>query len=205
MKKAEKAVYILSPITRRVQDEDSDQDRTIVIGFKGTPVFGLEQTEGEPLPAPDPEIDAWVNSLPVIDVSRVWGLSVETFDGKNSRALGSFRPGAGIALGVKNLSTFAHELIHAADHKNGNLKELGQHWRSEIVAELGGAVLLQILGFDHESDLGGCWAYINHYADNAEIDVLDACGKVLQRTCDAVSLILETAEQIKNNSEAVHV
>jgi hypothetical protein len=41
----------------------------------------------------------------------------------------------------------------------GNLKEKGQHWRSETVAELGGAILLECLGYSSESDRGGCFDY----------------------------------------------
>ncbi len=115
--------------------------------------------------------------------------------------LGKFRherngTGTAIALGVKNLSTWAHELIHAADHRNGKLTELGQHWRSETVAELGGAVLLKILGHHHDADLGGCWEYVQGYAKRQKIDVLKACNLVLERTCEAVALILDTAEEL---------
>ena len=67
---------------------------------------------------------------------------------------------------------------------------MGQHWRSETVAELGGAVLLRILGFEQDADLGGCWEYIQHYAAQTGIEVVDACGWVLDRTCEAVVLHL---------------
>jgi hypothetical protein len=90
---------------------------------------------------------------------------------------------------VKNLSTWAHELIHAADHRNGKLTELGQHWRSETVAELGGAVLLRVLGHDHDADFGRCWQYIENYASRQKMDVLKACNVVLERTCEAVALV----------------
>ena len=111
--------------------------------------------------------------------------------------LGLYFRAAAIELGVKNLSTWAHELVHAADDRNGSLKEKGQHWRSETVAELGGAVLLEILGFSHEADLGGCFGYIQSYATKEKIGAAEACLRVLERTCQAVTLILDTAEQIK--------
>jgi hypothetical protein len=77
------------------------------------------------------------------------------------------------------------------------LKENGQHWRSETVAELGGAVLLELLGFKQEADLGGCLQYIQSYAQAAQIGVTEACMRVLDRTCAAVALILDTAEQMQ--------
>src|SRR5262249_34425951 len=97
---------------------------------------------------------------------------------------------------VKNWSTWCHELVHAADDRAGSLKEKGQHWRSETVAELGGAVLLEILGFKREADLGGCFEYIQSYAQKEHIGVAEACMKVLDRTCAAVGLILDTAERM---------
>ena len=74
---------------------------------------------------------------------------------------------------------------------------MGQHWRSETVAELGGSVLLEILGFKQEADLGGCWQYIQSYAQKEKIGVVEACMRVLDRTCAAVGLILDTAEAIR--------
>jgi hypothetical protein len=76
---------------------------------------------------------------------------------------------------------------------------MGQHWRSETVAELGGAVLLEVLGFRHDADLGGCFGYIRAYAEKAKVGVTEACMKVLDRTCQAVALILDTAELIRSH------
>jgi hypothetical protein len=199
VKKGEKAFYILGPITKKLRDEETGEQRAIVIGFKGLPVFGLEQTEGRPLPSGDPDIEKWVESLPLLAVARRWGLGVGTFDGKDGGCLGLYRKGGAIELGVKNLSTWCHELVHAADDRTGRFKELGQHWRSETVAELGGAVLLEILDFSHDADLGGCFGYIRAYAEKEKIGVTEACMKVLERTCQAVALILDTAEQMKQD------
>jgi antirestriction protein ArdC len=197
VKKGEKAFYILGPISKKVTDKDTGEERVIVVGFKGLPVFGFEQTQGQPLPTCDPDIDQWVNSLPLLDVARAWGLSVGVVEGGWGDFLGRYRKGKGIELAVKNLSTWAHELIHAADDRNNSLKEMGQHWRSETVAELGGAVLLELLGMNLDADLGGSWEYIKHYAEQEKLGVTEACMRVLDRTCAAVGLILDAAEAIR--------
>jgi hypothetical protein len=201
VRKGERAFDILSPLRKKVEDAKTGQERTVIYGFKGTAVFGYEQTDGMPLPPADPEAARWVETLPLFEVAREWGLSVESFNGKGASYLGAYRHHSGIALGVRNLSTWAHELVHAADHRNG--KERGQHWRSETVAELGGAVLLQVLGYAHDADLGGCWQYIRGYAEKAGIEVIDACGKLLQRTCEAVALILDAGEALQEREGAV--
>jgi hypothetical protein len=64
------------------------------------------------------------------------------------------------------------------------------------VAELGGAVLLECVGYSVESDRGGCFRYIQSYAEKDGKDVLGACLKVFNRTCEAVAFVLETAERL---------
>lgn len=199
VRKGEKAFRILSPLATKVVDQKTEEERTAVFGFRGTPVFGYGQTEGELLRNGDPNVQRWIESLPLRDVPEAWGLSIEAYNGRHTSSLGVYRHGQGIGLGVKNLSTWCHELVHAADDRNGKLK--GQKVAKEIVAELGGAVLLRILGYDHESDLGGCWEYIQRYAGDEKVNVLAACGRVLDRTCEAVALILDTAEELKSPTE----
>jgi hypothetical protein len=80
-------------------------------------------------------------------VAKAWNLSVSSFSGENAKYLGYYKHGQGIALGVENLSTWSHELIHAADDRLGHLEEKGQQWARETVAELGGAILLECLGY----------------------------------------------------------
>src|SRR5262245_20068931 len=60
VKRGEKAFYILSPCTRTAVDQETGEKKQVVFGFKGTPVFGLEQTEGDPLPAADPDAEKWL-------------------------------------------------------------------------------------------------------------------------------------------------
>ncbi len=201
VKKGEKAFPILVPMCKKkeAKDEETGEEKTktYVYGFTSAPVFGLNQTEGNPLPPPDPKVMAWLESLPLLDVARSWGLTVDAYNGGHG-PLGKYRHGQGIALGVENLSTWAHELCHAADDRLGNLQERGQHWRSETVAELGGTILLETLGHDTDSDRGGCWEYVSAYAKKADISPVTACMRVLNRTCDAVALVLDTAMEVKS-------
>ena len=200
VKKGSKSFDILVPLTKSltVTDAVSGQEIKVtkVFGFKTAPVFGVEMTDGQELVQVDNAVHQWLSELPLVEVAKAWGLNVDAYDGKAGAPQGKYQPGRIIALGVKNLSTWAHELIHAADDKLGNLKERGQHWRSETVAELGGAILLEALGFEYESDRGGCWDYVSHYAEDAEIEPVQACMDVLKRTCDAVNLLLTEAQTL---------
>ncbi len=72
----------------------------------------------------------------------------------------------------------------------------GQRADQEIVAELGGAVLLECLGFHGDSDLGGAWRYIDSYAKRDNVATITYCERLLKRVCEAVALILDTAAQL---------
>lgn len=198
VKKGQKAFYILEPVMVKRKDKTTGDDVFAFVGTRPSPRFGLDQTEGQPLPV-DHEYENWLRNLPFMEVAKNWGLKVEGFNGGGGLLggiLGRYRRGESIALGVKNLSTWTHEMVHAADDRLGNLKERGQHWRSETVAELGGCILLTALGLEHDADKGGCWDYVQRYASKAGIDVVKACMDVLDRVGKAVSLILDEAEKL---------
>ena len=140
-----------------------------------------------------------MESLPFIDVAKEWDIQVDAFSHHDGDPLGYYRYASNgnkaVLLSTENLSTWTHELIHAADHRLTNLK--GEKWHREVVAELGGAVLLELLGRSHDADLGGAFSYIQSYASNAKKDTVKACIEVLDRTCNCVKLVLDTAEQLQ--------
>ncbi len=53
VRKGEKAIWILAPMTRKIRDTDEQgtvTDKVVVSGFKPVPVFNVTQTDGDPLP-----------------------------------------------------------------------------------------------------------------------------------------------------------
>jgi hypothetical protein len=194
---------ILVPLIGTREDEDGETARALY-GFKSAAVFDITQTEGEPLPEEEWEQE-FVNGLPLLEVAVAFGLNVTTYSGKGSGALGVFSSSRQlIGLGVEDVDVWLHELVHAADKRAGNLVEKGQHWRSETVAELGSTVLAIMLGMEVEADTGGAWRYIQHYAKKAGIEPVTACVRVIERTCQAINLILETGATC-GTAEAVTV
>ena len=195
--KGSKCFHILSPCLKKTKDKATGEDKTALYGFKSTAVFRLEDTEGADLPI-DTAAQAFIDGLPLIDVARGWGIKVESFTGQHSRFLGAFSPThKNIAIGVENVDVFLHELTHAADHKGGPGLKGGQHFRQEVVAEFGSAVLGECLGLGQATDLGGAYEYIERYARAAEKTPVDACMECLDRVCLAVALILHTAEALE--------
>lgn len=206
VRKGERAFAILGSCTRKVTERDGEsgdeRKRFVVYGFKSIPVFGLAQTgvfdanKWAAASRENREAQRFMDALALVSVARAWSLTVETYNGRDGGALGRYRGGRGIALGVENLSTWAHELVHAADDRLGHLTERGQHLNSETVAELGGATLLQCLGMNHDADLGGCWQYIQSHASRNKQSTIAVCERLLRRTCEAVALILDKAEEL---------
>ncbi len=210
VRKGERATYILAPCTSKVDDPKAEGGkRTIVRGFRATAVFGIEQTDvvnavkWAEHNKSNEQSERFLSELPLREVADSWGLSVQAYSGKKARALGWYRHGSSIAVGVENLATWAHELVHASDYKRGQLVEHGQHWRSETLAELGGAILMMAMGYKTEADLGGAWNYIKKYATTAKIEPVKACMDCLKRTCEAVAAILEQATNLSCKSELV--
>jgi hypothetical protein len=115
VRKGEHAFYILGPVM--VKAKKADPGRGIEVGdmicagFTGIPVFGYEQTEGEPLPH-EHDHRSFIETLPLVEVARAWGLDVGI--GSLPGTLGTYLPGQRIDLSVRNLSTWAHELVHHA-------------------------------------------------------------------------------------------
>ena len=205
VRKGEKAFYILGPRTVRLKEDRPEQDLeagdSIMVGVVAIPVFGLSQTDGAPVPE-DPgaaEEAAFLASLPFLEVAKVWGLSITTFSASAGGKLGSFSPAyRTIALGVKNLATWAHELIHAADNRCSPLLP-GQQLDQEVVAEMGAAVLLECVGETVESDRGGAWRYISGYCAKHKADPLATCEELLARVIACVTSVLDTAEALAQN------
>ena len=110
-------------------------------------MFPVEVTEGAELPKIDEEVTTLDEFFTLDRSGARMGLERGRLQrARQAQPKGKYVRKKAIAVGVKNLATWAHELIHAADDRLGNLTERGQHWRSETVAELGGAILLEALG-----------------------------------------------------------
>lgn len=195
VKKGEHAFYILAPRLKKEEGEgDANSDQLVLVGYQPIAVFGYLQTYGEPLPGAEDE-PAFIDALPLIEVARAWNLSVGTYAiADNPKALGYFAAGVGIGLATENLATWAHELVHAADHGLGTFT--GKGLASEVVAQLGASILLECLGHPDKSDPGGTYRYIEGYCKENDRKVLPVCTELLERTCRCVSFLLDEAERV---------
>ncbi|KUO52340.1 MAG: hypothetical protein APF76_04710 [Desulfitibacter sp. BRH_c19] len=209
--KGAKAFYILAPITKKITKKEIEVDKTtgketevekqktFIKGFRGIPVFNVEDTTGKPLP----EINYQPAELPPLwEAAKELGLDVQYKPAVNESTYGSFYFMKGkIELYTHDTKTFFHELAHAA---HGTFVELkgGQDPKQEIVAEMSSAVLMQmydVKGFEkHNFD------YIKSYAkSNDSAGVVKEIMGVLNEVEKTVEIILEHARTREKDQQIV--
>jgi antirestriction protein ArdC len=198
VRKGSKAFYILGPCTKKItdrNDEGKEVSRVVVIGFKGIPVFRLQDTDGAEVIYPDYKP---VELPPLADVAAAWGLSVSyaPFEG---REYGFYTPNGGnrIVLRTHEEITFFHELTHAAHERlEGSLKS-GQDSRQEIVAEATAATLCLLYGFEAPEMQAAARRYVAHYASVDPDKASKAIIKHLSTIQKVLDLILTAAAELE--------
>jgi hypothetical protein len=194
--KGAKAFYILAPKTRKVTETDvetgAETERPIVTGFIGVPVFRFEDTDGLPLqrwsdyrPATFP---------PLFSVAERLGVSV-SYAPFVRDFRGYYSPGDDrIMLCSHDCRTFFHELAHAAHARvfraRGEAIPVGQHARTEIVAETVAAVLCRLYDVEAES-VAHSADYIGAYSKGGPAR---AAMRMLTDVQAVLELILEAAD-----------
>jgi len=198
VKRGAKAFYILEPrvITKVKTDPNTGEPvlhegkpvtYQVLAGFRPSPRFRYEDTEGEPLEEFKPR-----QVPPLMNVAEKWGINVSyknTIQGEQ----GYFEPGTNsIVLCVEDPSVFFHELAHKAHSKIEPLKP-GQDPEQEAIAELTACTLSEVYGYDVK---GNAYEYIAHYArSHSPEQVGRLCMKVLDKVKKVLDLILSTGEE----------
>lgn len=194
VKKGAKAIYILAPNTFKVRSADGDpeKDRTVTTGFRAMPVFACEDTEGDELPE-DSAAKQYIEQLPasLLGVAEAWGIKVTFFNVADEGCRGYYIPSRDtIGLGVLNPDTLAHELIHAAEDRLGNLTKRGQDVDQEVVAQFGACVLCHLLGV--EPNEGKTLDYVQMYTEKTTEETYSHIMSLINRVMAAINLITET-------------
>ena len=188
VKKGTKAIYILAPRLGKAVEKDEETGKettkTFVAGFMGIPVFRYEDTDGAELKT----VKNAPRALPPLaDVAKRWGINVR-FDATRHGEYGSYSKADGeIRLCTDDVSTFFHELAHAAHSRIEGLKP-GQDPTQEIVAQLASCTLARTYGFDID---GYTYGYISHYASGGDPETVGkACYRVIGTVEKIIDLIL---------------
>lgn len=171
-------------------------DKTIVVGFRGIPVFRLEDTEGDPVVVPDytpPPLP------PLAEVAGAWGIRVRYGPGEEGRTgfWGYYAPGGEICLLTYAEKVFFHELAHAVHDRITPLRR-GQVARQGIVAETAAAVLLLLYGF--EGYVAEAREYVAHYAHESPASAVRGVMRHLSEIEQVLELVVRTAKDLASFS-----
>ncbi len=196
VRKGEKGIWILAPMTRNVRDEDVDDKAGATTGFKPVPVFDVAQTDGQPLP------ESCCILLDGDDVTGVYGRLVavaqsigytvedaEFTDFRNGHCM--FRERR-IRVRSENapaqrVKTLAHELAHALLHKHSVDRAL-----AELEAESVAFVVCGNVGIESDDYSFG---YVATWAGGGDeaIAAVKASGGRIQHAADQILSRLEAA------------
>lgn len=203
VKKGTKALYIIHPRVIQVENEDTKEKEPRVVGFGFTPVFGYEDTEGEPIA----EYGAPVKLPPLWDVAQEMG--IPTSYAPTNHLHGGFYQftfdTAGdtitkrIVLCTREERTFFHELAHAAHHALVGTAEFGSldAAHREIVAETAAAALAELYGKEYKT-------FSPHYIKGFTEDK-DPLKAVLAHVADVrrvLDFILAKADELEQRLKA---
>lgn len=214
VRRGARAFYILAPLytVRRVRETVTETDpetgaevervveteRQVLIGFRGVPVFRVEDTE--PIPGREHEyqpVDYTPAELPPLyDVAQRAGLRVEWRPG-NGDAWGYYSPSEGrIVLHTYDVKTFFHELAHAF---HGRIQPLrpGQDPRQEIIAETVALALCRLYGYEGWEP--HAYKYIEAYCGD---DPAKAVMSVLATVEKVLNLILDNTTTLQKQDDA---
>ena len=189
VKKGSKALYILVPYFRKV-DNDGDQ-LNVITGFGSKAVFRVEDTDGDLLEYENLEL----GDIPLLERAEEWNISVKAIPG-NYKYAGYYAMGRKeICLASQDECVFFHELAHAGHEKViGSLKS-GQDPLQEIVAQLVAQCLCMMVGKSADRFLGTSYRYIERYAAKMKMSPHKACLKVMSDTEKVLEIILGAGEK----------
>lgn len=196
--KGSRAFHILGPsiIKKEETNEDGETEtESVLVGFHAIPVFRYEDTEGDPLPEPEPE-----ELPPLTEILEKLGyeLTYEPHAGGTAPTGGTDIGNKKIRLMSEDKRVFFHELAHAIHNEIEALKG-GQWSGQEVIAETVAAVLCHMYGY--EGYIQHSEEYINSYSGG---HALAALAKHIRKIEKILNYIFKDKEE-KDTCRVINV
>ena len=198
VKKGERGIEILVPMLVKDKDEDADEERRRLVGFRVGHVFDVSQTDGEPLPSLVDEVSADVDRYAaILDAVRAVSAYPVKFaadlpEGTN----GLFRRGELVAIreGMpqgQTVKTALHELAHSRLHDSDPMAEgMPDRAMREVQAESVAYAASAALGLDTS---GYSFGYVASWAVGKTDEEMRACLQVVRDAAKAMVEDLQAA------------
>lgn len=191
IRKGEKGIFILAPITRRRDAVDPGleaPDRT-VCGFRGCAVFDYNQTEGQELPTigcvegnPDHYQERLTRFVASQNIALAYSEDIAPAKGISEGGKITLLPGLAPA---ESFATLVHESAHELLHREANRKEISKRQR-ETEAEAVAFVVCHAIGLETGN---ACQNYIQLYRGDVTLlmESLERVQSAATRILDALS------------------
>jgi len=199
VRKGERGIEVLVPmLVKERGDDDADEERRRLVGFRVGHVFDVSQTEGEPLPTIADEVsDPFSRCEAVLEAVRTVSKYPVTFttslpEGTN----GVFRRGESIAIRAnmpegQTVKTALHELAHSRLHDGDPMAEgIPDRAMREVQAESVAYAVSAVLGLDTS---GYSFGYVASWAAGRTDEELRACLQIVRDEARAMLEELEAA------------
>lgn len=190
VRRGEKSIRILAPVVVKKEEKDGDEKR-VLVGFRGTGVFDVSQTDGPPLPDVRPcllEGDAPIG---------LWGALAGQVEG---HGFVIERGPCGAANGLTDFTTrtvrvrddvspaqaaktLAHEMAHVVLHSPVHVRYFACRGRCEVEAE---SVAYIVAGWAGLPTDEYSFPYVAHWAEGDWRKVQDAGKAVLETARDII-------------------
>lgn len=203
VRRGEKGIWILAPITRRIVDEATGdacepRARRVLSGFKAVPVFDIEQTDGQPpplLPAERLRGEAPGSVFEqLVEVAGDIGYMVTEDRLPGARNGDCSYADRHIRVEMTNdsaqrVKTLTHELAHAMLHEGS-----GDRSRAELEAESIAYVVCRAIGIDAGAYSFG---YVASWAGGGDkaITGIKVAATSIQQTADRILESIQPREQ----------
>ena len=157
VRRGERGLAILAPITRKIETENGEEDKRRVVGFRAVHVFDMSQTDGEPLPkvrAALLEGDLPAHWGKVTELIAEAGFTLQVVDVDLGGANGITdwqrrRVGVRASLpGAQRFKTAVHELAHINLHEPASDRSPSCRGIVEVEAESVAYMVCAGLGVD---------------------------------------------------------
>ena len=184
VRRGSKAFYILGPVFVRKllesADPSEDDEVEVLVGFRGIPVFRVEETEGAELPTYKPR-----NPPPLLEVAERFGMRVNYLRlSAGVYGMTNYERQV-ITLATEDWTVFWHELAHAIHRSYEPKAAHGQEPEAETIAQLVAATLARLYG---KPDDSFSWTYV---ASQAQSSSPQQVGRLCMRVLDRVKKVLE--------------
>jgi len=198
VRKGERGIEILVPMLVKDRDEDADEERRRLVGFRVGHVFDVSQTEGDPLPTLVDEVAGGVESYAAVmeAVRTVSAYPVELVADMPEGTKGYFRRGELIAIreGMgegQTVKTALHELAHSRLHDGDPMAEgMPDRAMREVQAESVAYAVSAALGLDTS---GYSFGYVASWAVGKTDEEMRQCLQVVRDAAKAMVEDLQAA------------